>query len=349
MAPERRRRRRGDAPAPRPAQRAPARGHRPRAAVPADRARRVPEGLQAAARGRARDAASASRARSSAMRWRASRTRATCARNADRATSWCAARRPGSTRIRRSARSPTSCARTNSASRSRRRRRRWPPSAAMPRDLADLARTLDRAATALDNGVHHLLADLNFDFHRAVARATHNPFYLKTVEMIPNFIGAERLDVTTFGARRPAASAHGASTPSTWPSSRRSASATRCAPCATWSAHRRRARLRARAAGVQRHRAHAASTATASVASTAPDCIIDSHRRRNDCKSTRRPERPGRGRRRAWRRPVRARSARAADRMTLIGHAVHKAAATTGPAATSPRRGARSRASSSSG
>jgi len=67
-------------------------------------------------------------------------------------------------------------------------------------DLADLAGTLDRAATALDNAVHHLLADLNFEFHRAVARATHNPFYLRTVEMIPNFIGAERLDVTTFGA-----------------------------------------------------------------------------------------------------------------------------------------------------
>lgn len=66
-------------------------------------------------------------------------------------------------------------------------------------DLADLERTLDRAASALDNAVYHLLADLNFDFHRAVARATHNPFYLKTVEMIPNFIGAERLDRTTFG------------------------------------------------------------------------------------------------------------------------------------------------------
>ena len=56
-----------------------------------------------------------------------------------------------------------------------------------------------RAANALDHGVYHLLADLNFEFHRAVARATHNPFYLKTVEMIPNFIGAERLDLTTFG------------------------------------------------------------------------------------------------------------------------------------------------------
>ncbi|MEO5699942.1 MAG: FadR/GntR family transcriptional regulator [Casimicrobiaceae bacterium] len=70
-----------------------------------------------------------------------------------------------------------------------------------PSDLADLERTLDRAASALDTAVLHLLADLNFDFHRAVARATHNPFYLKTVEMIPNFIGAERLDVTTFGDR----------------------------------------------------------------------------------------------------------------------------------------------------
>ena len=66
-------------------------------------------------------------------------------------------------------------------------------------DLADLARTLDRASDAIDHGVHHLLADLNFEFHRAVARATHNPFYLRTVELIPNFIGAERLDLTTFG------------------------------------------------------------------------------------------------------------------------------------------------------
>jgi GntR family transcriptional regulator, transcriptional repressor for pyruvate dehydrogenase complex len=66
-------------------------------------------------------------------------------------------------------------------------------------DLVDLQRTLERAANALDNNVYHLLADLNFEFHRAVARATHNPFYLRTVEMIPNFIGAERLDLNTFG------------------------------------------------------------------------------------------------------------------------------------------------------
>lgn len=68
-----------------------------------------------------------------------------------------------------------------------------------PTDLDDLTRTLDRASDAIDHGVHHLLADLNFEFHRAVARATHNPFYLRTIELIPNFIGAERLDMTTFG------------------------------------------------------------------------------------------------------------------------------------------------------
>ena len=72
-----------------------------------------------------------------------------------------------------------------------------------PADLADLDRSLDRAARALDTRIAHLAADLNFEFHRAVARATHNPFYLKTVEMIPNFIGAERLDVATFGDEDP--------------------------------------------------------------------------------------------------------------------------------------------------
>ena len=66
-------------------------------------------------------------------------------------------------------------------------------------DLADIERTLARAANELDNGTYHLLADLNFEFHRAVARATHNPFYLKTVEMIPNFVGVDRLDLTAFG------------------------------------------------------------------------------------------------------------------------------------------------------
>ena len=66
-------------------------------------------------------------------------------------------------------------------------------------DIADIDRTLGRAASELDANRYHLLADLNFDFHRAVARATHNPFYLRTVEMIPNFVGVDRLDLTAFG------------------------------------------------------------------------------------------------------------------------------------------------------
>ena len=69
----------------------------------------------------------------------------------------------------------------------------------MPGDLGNLRSTLDRAADALDTGAFHLLADLNFEFHRAVARATHNDFYVRTIEMIPNFVGAEHLDIATFG------------------------------------------------------------------------------------------------------------------------------------------------------
>lgn len=65
-------------------------------------------------------------------------------------------------------------------------------------DLADIERTLARAENELEHRVYHLLADLNFEFHRAVARATHNAFYLHTVEMIPNFVGVDRLDSTAF-------------------------------------------------------------------------------------------------------------------------------------------------------
>ena len=90
---------------------------------------------------------------------------------------------------------------------------------------------------AIDTACYHLLADLNFDFHRAVARATHNPFYLKTVEMIPNFIGAERLDLHGVRRRGHAPNARGASTTSTWRSSRRSVAASPSRRCAQWKAH----------------------------------------------------------------------------------------------------------------
>lgn len=74
--------------------------------------------------------------------------------------------------------------------------------AAKRRDREGLARiegTLHGALEALDDGAYHLLPDLNFAFHRAVAAATGNPFYLVTLEMIPNFVGRERLSASSFG------------------------------------------------------------------------------------------------------------------------------------------------------
>ena len=74
--------------------------------------------------------------------------------------------------------------------------------AAMHRTAATLARiehTLGAAAEALDSRAFHLLADLNFTFHRAVAGATSNPYFVATLDMIPNFIGREPVGAATFG------------------------------------------------------------------------------------------------------------------------------------------------------
>ncbi|MBN8477541.1 MAG: FadR family transcriptional regulator [Burkholderiales bacterium] len=61
-------------------------------------------------------------------------------------------------------------------------------------EIDAMRRSLAKAESALDRKTLHLLADLNFEFHRGVARATHNPFYVTTLELIPNFVGAHRLD-----------------------------------------------------------------------------------------------------------------------------------------------------------
>jgi GntR family transcriptional regulator, transcriptional repressor for pyruvate dehydrogenase complex len=60
--------------------------------------------------------------------------------------------------------------------------------------LADIAATLDASREALEAAAYHLLPDLNFAFHRAVARATRNPFFLATLEMIPNMVGRTVMD-----------------------------------------------------------------------------------------------------------------------------------------------------------
>jgi GntR family transcriptional repressor for pyruvate dehydrogenase complex len=58
--------------------------------------------------------------------------------------------------------------------------------------LADIERTLAEAEVAIAAGSFTLALDLNFDFHRATARATNNPFYVATVEALPNLIGIAR-------------------------------------------------------------------------------------------------------------------------------------------------------------
>lgn len=62
-------------------------------------------------------------------------------------------------------------------------------------DIAEIGKVLAGAEEMLRQGQHQLLADANFAFHRAVAQATRNPFYVRTLEMMPNFIGRNQLDL----------------------------------------------------------------------------------------------------------------------------------------------------------
>lgn len=68
-------------------------------------------------------------------------------------------------------------------------------------DIADIAKVLANAEDMLKQGQHQLLADTNFAFHRAIAQATRNPFYVRTLEMLPNFIGHNRLDLVASSRR----------------------------------------------------------------------------------------------------------------------------------------------------
>lgn len=69
--------------------------------------------------------------------------------------------------------------------------------AAERRTLADLEaieKTLAGADDLLAAGHLALLADANFAFHRAIAMATQNPYYTRTLESLPNFVGRNMLD-----------------------------------------------------------------------------------------------------------------------------------------------------------
>ena len=64
-------------------------------------------------------------------------------------------------------------------------------------DLAAMVASLASADEMLARQQFALLADVNFTFHRAIARATQNPYYATTLETLPNFVGRNMLDAGT--------------------------------------------------------------------------------------------------------------------------------------------------------
>jgi DNA-binding FadR family transcriptional regulator len=72
-----------------------------------------------------------------------------------------------------------------------------------PKTLALIEEALHAADHAIELGAPELGADLNFRFHRAVARATGNPFFVATLDSIPNLIGYGPVEVRNFGIADP--------------------------------------------------------------------------------------------------------------------------------------------------
>lgn len=71
--------------------------------------------------------------------------------------------------------------------------------------LAEIEAALKEGEQAVKLGAPELGGDLNFKFHRAVARATRNPFFSITIELIPNLIGMGPVRVRNFGIDDPRA------------------------------------------------------------------------------------------------------------------------------------------------
>jgi DNA-binding FadR family transcriptional regulator len=72
-----------------------------------------------------------------------------------------------------------------------------------PETLAGIEAALRAGDQAIALRAPELGADLNFTFHRAVAHATGNPFFIVTLEQIPNLIGVGRVRVRNFGIDDP--------------------------------------------------------------------------------------------------------------------------------------------------
>jgi GntR family transcriptional repressor for pyruvate dehydrogenase complex len=68
-----------------------------------------------------------------------------------------------------------------------------------PETLAGIAQALRLAEEVARGETPALLIDINFAFHRAVARATLNPYHLATLQILPNFVGLGRVITSSFG------------------------------------------------------------------------------------------------------------------------------------------------------
>jgi DNA-binding FadR family transcriptional regulator len=74
-----------------------------------------------------------------------------------------------------------------------------------PETLAEIEAALAAAEAHLDQP--ELARDLNFRFHRAVARAAGNGFFVAALEQLPNLIGLGPIEVRNFGIDDPVARA----------------------------------------------------------------------------------------------------------------------------------------------
>ena len=64
--------------------------------------------------------------------------------------------------------------------------------------LSAIADALHLAEEVASGAAPPLMPDLNFAFHRAVARAAANPYHLASVECLPNFVGVGALEAASF-------------------------------------------------------------------------------------------------------------------------------------------------------
>lgn len=66
-------------------------------------------------------------------------------------------------------------------------------------DIADMRNALLDAENAMKSQQYHRMPDWNFRFHRAVAMATHNKFYVATLELIPDLLNVDELETSAVG------------------------------------------------------------------------------------------------------------------------------------------------------